>query len=126
MGYPLGIVTNQPEVKRGLVSRKTIESFHEKIGRDLGIDKVFVCWHDDDDDCECRKPRAGLLLTAAEVMGLDLRLSFFVGDREKDMTAAKTAGCRGILLSDEGSYGDVCFPDLLQIAHYIEAQKILM
>jgi D-glycero-D-manno-heptose 1,7-bisphosphate phosphatase len=123
MGYPIGIVTNQPEVKRGLVSREIVDSFHEKIKRDFGIRDVFVCWHDNEDLCGCRKPRPGLLLTAANAMGLELAHSFFVGDRVQDMTAAKAAGCNGILLSDKGGDGNIWFPDLLQIADYLEAQR---
>jgi D-glycero-D-manno-heptose 1,7-bisphosphate phosphatase len=119
-GYRLAIVTNQPEVKRGLVSKETVELFHAKIARDLLIDDFFICWHDAADNCSCCKPKPGLVLEAARVLDLDLRSTFLVGDRAKDMQAARAAGCSGILLSNQTEQDTPCFPDLLQIASYIE------
>jgi len=92
-GYFIFIVTNQPDVARGRVQRPTVDGFHGQLQRELPIDGILACFHDDDDGCDCRKPRAGLLLRAAGDFALDLSRSFMVGDRWRDIEAGKRAGC---------------------------------
>jgi len=92
-GYLIFIVTNQPEVSRGSIPRHTVEDMHGQLQRELPVDGILACFHDDDDDCDCRKPRAGLLLQAARDFSLDLSCSFMVGDRWRDIEAGKRAGC---------------------------------
>jgi len=60
----------------------------------LALDAILTCFHDDADDCDCRKPRPGLLLRAAREWSLDLHSSFMIGDRWRDMEAGRRAGCR--------------------------------
>jgi D-glycero-D-manno-heptose 1,7-bisphosphate phosphatase len=55
---------------------------------------VFSCFHDDADRCDCRKPAPGMLLRAAQQLGIDLKSSFMIGDRWRDMEAGRRAGCR--------------------------------
>ena len=98
----VAVVTNQPEVKRNLVRKELVEQFHQMIRERTGIEHFFVCWHDDDDTCNCRKPKPGLLFQAAEELGVDLSGSYMLGDRQKDMDAARAAGCRGILVGRDG------------------------
>src|SRR5215470_5525210 len=70
----------------------------------LPLDGVEMCTHDDADNCDCRKPKPGLLLQAAEREGIDLAQSFMVGDRYRDIEAGHSAGCRTILIGD--GYGE--------------------
>ena len=98
-GFVLICVTNQPEVARGRQRRGTVEAINRALGAALPIDDFFVCYHDDEDDCQCRKPRPGLLLAAAARHGLDLRRSVMVGDRWRDVDAGHRAGCLAIQIA---------------------------
>jgi D-glycero-D-manno-heptose 1,7-bisphosphate phosphatase len=93
-GYRLVVVTNQPDVARGTSSRELVEAIHARLKLELGLDAVMVCFHDDVDSCDCRKPRPGLLLQAALELGIDLNSSFMVGDRWRDVEAGRRAGCK--------------------------------
>lgn len=97
-GYWLIVVTNQPDVARGRQSRAVVEAINALLQERLPLDKVLVCYHDDADGCECRKPRPGLLLRAAEQHGINLAHSYMVGDRWKDIEAGARAGCKTILI----------------------------
>jgi D-sedoheptulose 7-phosphate isomerase len=100
-GYKLLVVTNQPDVARGTTKRETVEAIHRKLARDLPIDEFFVCYHTDTDNCDCRKPKAGLLLEGARRYQIDLAASFMVGDRWRDVEAGITAGCKTVLIAAE-------------------------
>jgi D-glycero-D-manno-heptose 1,7-bisphosphate phosphatase len=93
-GYSLVVVTNQPDVARGTASRELVDSIHERLKGELGLDAIFTCFHDDADGCDCRKPKPGLLFRAAHDLGIDLTSSFMVGDRWRDVEAGRRAGCR--------------------------------
>lgn len=97
-GYLLVVVTNQPDVARGTTPRQTVEAINGVLGPALHIDDFFVCWHDDRDACACRKPKPGLLVQAADRYGIDLRRSFLIGDRWRDIDAGAAAGCRTVLV----------------------------
>jgi D-glycero-D-manno-heptose 1,7-bisphosphate phosphatase len=92
-GFLLLIVTNQPDVARGAQQRLVVENMHAKLRASLPVDDFFVCYHDDNDDCDCRKPKPGLLLQAAAVYQLDLASCFLIGDRWRDIQAGQAAGC---------------------------------
>jgi D-glycero-D-manno-heptose 1,7-bisphosphate phosphatase len=93
-GYILVVVTNQPDVARGSTPRQLVDDIHTRLRETLALDAILTCFHDDADDCDCRKPRPGLLLRAAGELGLDLESSFMVGDRWRDVEAGQRAGCR--------------------------------
>jgi D-glycero-D-manno-heptose 1,7-bisphosphate phosphatase len=97
-GFLLLVVTNQPDVRRGTQSFEAVESMHRLLRAELPIDDFFVCYHDDADDCPCRKPRPGLLLEAARKYGVLLDRSYLVGDRWRDIDAGAAAGCKTILI----------------------------
>jgi D-glycero-D-manno-heptose 1,7-bisphosphate phosphatase len=97
-GYSLVVVTNQPDVARGTASRELVDSIHERLKGELDLDAVFTCFHDDADECDCRKPKPGLLLRAAHDLGIDLTSSFMVGDRWRDVEAGRRAGCRTLFV----------------------------
>ena len=97
-GFLLICVTNQPDVARGTKEKMIVEAIHELLTESLCIDEILVCYHDDQDKCQCRKPLPGMLLDAADRLGIDLRTSFMVGDRWRDIEAGQNAGCRTILI----------------------------
>ena len=90
------IVTNQPNIARGLTTHKVIQSFHSKISKDLKIDDIFTCFHDDKDGCSCRKPKTGLLEAAAKKYDIDFKASLMVGDRWRDIEAGQRLQCQTI------------------------------
>ncbi|HKE97251.1 MAG TPA: HAD-IIIA family hydrolase, partial [Povalibacter sp.] len=92
-GYPLIVVTNQPDVARGDASRTLADAIHAQLRAQLPVDAVFACFHDDNANCACRKPKPGLLLEAAQAYDIDLRASFLVGDRWRDIEAGQSVGC---------------------------------
>lgn len=97
-GYLLVMVTNQPDVARGKADRATVDAMNAHLAASLGLDAVHCCFHDESDDCHCRKPRPGMLKDAAEVLGIDLSASFMVGDRWRDTEAGRSAGCATIFI----------------------------
>lgn len=92
-GFLLLVVTNQPDVARGSQQRAVVESIHEALRTALPIDDFFICYHDDRDACGCRKPKPGLLLQAAAKYGLELKSSYLIGNRWRDIEAGQAAGC---------------------------------
>jgi D-glycero-D-manno-heptose 1,7-bisphosphate phosphatase len=103
-GFLLVVVTNQPDVARGRQRRAAVEEIHAALGARLPLDAIRVCYHDDPDGCDCRKPAAGMLLAAAGESGIDLAASYMVGDRWRDVEAGRAAGCTPIFV-DRG-YGE--------------------
>ena len=92
-GFRLVVVTNQPDVARGTRRRQEVEAMNAALTAALPLDDIRVCYHDDADDCACRKPKPGMLEDAARDAGLDLSRSFMVGDRWRDVDAGHRAGC---------------------------------
>jgi D-glycero-D-manno-heptose 1,7-bisphosphate phosphatase len=95
-GFLLLVVTNQPDVARGTQTRAVVETINATLREALPLDDVFTCY--DDGDSPRRKPNPGMILEGAERYGVDLRSSFLIGDRWKDVEAGRRAGCRTILL----------------------------
>jgi D-glycero-D-manno-heptose 1,7-bisphosphate phosphatase len=101
-GFLLIVVTNQPDVGRGTQSREAINTLHGALRTAvLALDGIEVCLHGGTrhgDPCDCRKPKPGMLLRAAERHGIDLKQSFLVGDRWRDIDCARAAGCRSVFV----------------------------
>jgi D-glycero-D-manno-heptose 1,7-bisphosphate phosphatase len=99
-GFLLVVATNQPDVGRGTMRLETVETIHAHLRRELPVDRVEVCYHPGQgaSECDCRKPRPGMLLRAARELGIDLRRSFMVGDRWRDIDCGHAAGCTTILI----------------------------
>ena len=93
-GFALMVVTNQPDVGAGRVTRDTVMRMHEVLASALPIDGIKVCFHTREQSCACRKPQPGMLLEAADEHGIDLPASIMVGDRSSDVEAGEAAGCR--------------------------------
>lgn len=128
-GYVLVVVTNQPDIARGTQDVSVVDAMNAVVQRELGIDAILVCPHDDVDDCECRKPKPGLLLEAMERFDIDRDRSFMVGDRWRDVAAGRAAGCRTVQVGslDEGAQSvaaTVRRVDLADAASWILSQKV--
>jgi D-glycero-D-manno-heptose 1,7-bisphosphate phosphatase len=99
-GFLLVVVTNQPDVGRGTLAQSVVEAIHTHMMAQLPIDRVEVCYHPGQgrSDCDCRKPKPGMLLRAAKDLGIDLAQSWMVGDRWRDIDCGQAAGCRTIFI----------------------------
>jgi D-glycero-D-manno-heptose 1,7-bisphosphate phosphatase len=99
-GFLLIVVTNQPDIARGKANRAEVDKINARLAAILPLDALEVCEHDDREQCDCRKPKPGMILHAREKLGVDLADSFMVGDRWRDIEAGRRAGCRTILIGD--------------------------
>jgi D-glycero-D-manno-heptose 1,7-bisphosphate phosphatase len=100
---PVIVITNQSGVARGYFQESLIAAVHELMTAQLAkddarVDALYYCPHKEDDACACRKPKPGMLESAAREHGLDLRRSFVVGDRYGDVELAHRVGARAILV----------------------------
>jgi D-glycero-D-manno-heptose 1,7-bisphosphate phosphatase len=100
-GYLLICVSNQPDVARGKLDRESVAKMEAKLRASLPLDDALICPHDEKDGCDCRKPRPGMLLRAAERFSIDCTNSWMVGDRWRDVDAGAAAGCRSIYVDRE-------------------------
>ncbi|MBI2192463.1 MAG: HAD family hydrolase [Planctomycetes bacterium] len=135
LGYRVVLVTNQSGIARGYFTEddfKRVEARMEEelAARGAGLDAVYYCPHLPGGavaayaiECECRKPKPGLILRAARELGIDLGASVMVGDTEADIQAGRRAGCRTILLSTE-RVSLLIQPDA-HAAHLLEAVEHL-
>jgi len=115
-GYLAIVITNQPVIARGEVDLQTLNLIHMKMETELGkhgayIDDLFYCPHHPDKgfagevleykmECDCRKPKPGMILQAAEKYNIDLSASWMVGDDKRDVNAGKAAGCKTAFIID--------------------------
>jgi len=97
-GYLIVLATNQPDVRAGRTPRETIEAMHELLRQEVPIDRIEICYHVDQDNCSCRKPKPGMLLRAARDLRIDLANSWMIGDRWRDVAAGRAAGCRTVFV----------------------------
>ena len=124
-GFLIVVVTNQPDVARGLQAREVVESMHKKLYDVAICDDMKVCYHTDDDACACRKPKPGMLLEAAKEWQIDLQRSFMVGDRWRDVAAGKEAGCRTFFIDYQYREQSAERPDAV-VASLEEATKLIL
>lgn len=100
-GFLSIVVTNQPDVATGKQRREIVEAINARLTEKLTIDAVKVCYHADADNCACRKPKPGMLLESARELAVNLKESYLVGDRWRDVAAGNAAGCQ-VLFIDNG------------------------
>jgi D-sedoheptulose 7-phosphate isomerase len=105
-GYRVYIITNQSGIGRGMMKEEDLNLIHDKMlqemsGQGAVISKIYYCPHENSENCDCKKPKPGMLIKAAEENGIDLKEAFFIGDGEKDFEAGKAAGCKTILLNNK-------------------------
>ena len=119
------IVTNQPDVGRGVVSQKSVTAINSFLEYELGIEHSYTCFHDDLQGCNCRKPKPGLLQNAARDLRLDLQRSFMVGDRWKDIAAGQAAGCNCFFIDYQYAEKSPVLP-FMKVSSLIEATRIIL
>ena len=95
-GMRLAVITNQPDVARGTQTRENVEAINAFLAVKLPLDRFEVCFHGDTENCDCRKPKPGLICSAARALDGDPADGFVVGDRWRDVEAGKAAGCRTV------------------------------
>lgn len=105
------VATNQPGVALKQVSADFLLELHQKLAVDLMLEGVnvlafYVCTHHWEDNCECRKPRPGMLLNAMKDFQLSLKETIYIGDDDKDLAAAQAAGLEGILIGENHTNKD--------------------
>lgn len=123
--FMLLVVTNQPDVARGSQTRAMVETINRSLQAVLPIDAFYVCYHDNADNCDCRKPKPGLLLQGAADYGIDTSRSFMIGDRWSDITAGYAAGCATYLLDVPYNQRQRCTPDYCVLDLLDAAQLII-
>ncbi len=107
------VVSNQAGVSKGYFSKEKLDEINAKmldvVNKNGGrIEEVFYCIHKDEDNCNCRKPKTGLLETAARKYNIKPKNSYFIGDSEADVVAGNTIGCKTIfVLSGKTSFKDM-------------------
>lgn len=137
-GYLAIVVTNQPVIARGEVTYEQLQEIHNKMETILGmqgayLDAIYFCPHHPHKgyegevaelkiECECRKPKPGMLLKAAEDFNIDLSQSWMIGDGENDIKAGEAAGCKTALIGEEKFGQDIAGQSLLEIVGIILAQ----
>ncbi len=111
--YMILIITNQPGIQREMVTWENLNKIHHKMLTDLAeddvlINKIYICPHGWDDNCDCRKPKPGMLYQAQKEYSLNLPECILIGDDERDITAGMSAGCKAFMVtSDNGSLLDI-------------------
>lgn len=135
-GYLAIIVTNQPVIARGEVTYEELNTIHNKMQTLLGregayVDAIYYCPHHPHKgyegeipelkiECECRKPKPGMLLEAANDFNIDLVQSWMVGDGENDIKAGKAAGCKTVLIGSDNYLQDVSVSSLEEFIKYLK------
>ena len=95
------LVTNQPDVARGTIEKKTVLEMNYLLMNEVNLDDIFICYHDDDDDCDCRKPKPGLLKEAKKKWNINMSCSYMIGDRWRDIQVGINAGCKTIFIDNK-------------------------
>ena len=135
-GYLCIIVTNQPVIARGEVTVAELDEIHKKMETLLGnegayIDALYYCPHHPHKgyegeipelkfDCECRKPKPGMLIQAANDLNIDLENSWMIGDGENDILAGKNAGCKTVIIGSENYGQDFTIQSLAEFVKELE------
>jgi D,D-heptose 1,7-bisphosphate phosphatase len=129
--FKVVVITNQSGIARGFFTEEVLHQINLHMEQELArgrarLDAVYYCPHHPDDGCQCRKPQPGLLFKAAAQLGVSLKDSFMVGDKDKDVEAGRAAGCRSVLVTTgPDDYREINVPcdyvagNLLQAARWI-------
>ncbi len=121
-GFVLIATTNQPGISNGILARRELDRMHEVLRRSLPLDDIFVCPHDQYDECPCRKPEPGMFTEAAFKWHLELEHSFIISDKWQDARAARAVGCTSMMLKSPwigSGHHDFVMPTLSAIADKI-------
>ncbi len=114
--YKIFIISNQPGIARGALTKQTLQIIHKRMVSEIkkaggNIEKIYICPHGWDEECECRKPKPGMLLTASREYFIDLSKALFIGDDTRDREAGNSVNCKTILVKKN--------LNLLQIVNFL-------
>lgn len=107
-GYHLILITNQSVINRGMVPQRVLDHTHSRLQEAVAeaggrIQDIFFCPHRPDENCDCRKPKPGMILQAQKRYGIDLAASVMIGDNAKDVLCGRNAGCGATILVHTGN-----------------------
>ena len=125
-GMRLFVVTNQPDIARGLLEPAVLDGCMARVRAATGCDDLRCCTHDDGDACACRKPRPGMLHDLALSWEVDLGASYMVGDSWRDVEAGRVAGCTTVLIRrpyNEGVVADIVVASLADAVDALLAHR---
>ena len=128
-GFLVFVVTNQRCIARDVVRAEVVSQIHERLLHEVSraggrVEQIYVCPHEDADDCECRKPKPGMLLQAARDHQLDLSQCWMVGDSPSDVAAGHRAGCRAVYIGQaSATSADFSVPNILEAVQIILGQS---
>ncbi len=138
-GWRVFVFTNQAGVGRGCLTQQALDEIHTRLKQEIArsggeITAIYACPHAPEDDCDCRKPRPGMLFEAARDYGIDLTQSYAIGDSPRDLVAGKAAGCHTVLVLSghthtydaakfPASQPDKVFKDLPAAAEWLAGQR---
>ena len=111
-GYKVIIISNQPGISRGMMSEKNLAKIHSNMIKDVKkigaqIESIYICKCNWNDGCDCRKPKPGMIFNAQYDHDINLSRTYFIGDDQRDMEAAKSAGCKQFLIGENDRLDDV-------------------
>ncbi|MFC2005280.1 HAD-IIIA family hydrolase, partial [Chloroflexota bacterium] len=117
-GYDIYVATNQRGIARGIMSEYDLEVIHERMREELErkgatIKRIYHCPHGDEDGCDCRKPKPGMLFRAASDNGFDLTKAIFIGDDQRDIEAGNAAGCKVMMVEPGKGLLEIVSPWLI-------------
>lgn len=139
-GYLLLVITNQSGIERGLYTQQDMEILHnfmqEQLRKKLGFDfeHIYFCPHLPEKNCDCRKPKHGMIINALSEFDIDLHTSLFIGDKITDMQCAQNGGVKNKFLIDStlpnqfiqsGKIGDTHFTNLHIVANLSQIRAII-
>ncbi|KQQ04094.1 MULTISPECIES: HAD-IIIA family hydrolase [unclassified Rathayibacter] len=126
-GLALGVVTNQSGIARGIIDRAQADAVNARVDELFGgFDVWMLCPHGPDDGCDCRKPAPGMVLGAADALGLPADSLAVIGDIGADVGAAAAAGARGVLVPTPITLDAEVAAAPLQAATLLEAVELLL
>jgi D-glycero-D-manno-heptose 1,7-bisphosphate phosphatase len=129
LDYLVFFVTNQAGIAEGLITRADFDAINQRTlelisPSNIKIQETYLCPHGEQDDCDCKKPKPGMLLEVAKKYDIDLANSWTVGDRITDIETGINAGTKTILVLSgeqvEAPQATYTAPDLLDAIEYIE------
>jgi len=129
--YRVFVVTNQRAVAKNIITLSELESLHRRLiakVRELGgrIDRIYFCPHDLESNCDCRKPKPGMLLRAMGEFQTDPKASWMVGDSEVDIQAGQRSGCRTALITTSFNRTDAGIPADIRAENLQQAVEMIL
>lgn len=126
MGYLLVVVTNQRGIGRNLMTEEDLESVHRFMEEELAkagvrLDGIYHCPHDEQECCDCRKPKPGMIIRACRDLNIDISRSYMVGDSSCDVAAGKSVGMKTVRIGEAvDENADMVFGSLQEFASHMK------